>query len=142
MRDSETHRKRQRHRQREKQAPHREPDMGLNPRTPGSHPGPKAGAQLLSLPGIPTPSPSPLHTLSHHCLECLPVPSVISTPPLCIAFFFLSGLDPSLGPLAGCQGLLWRWACGYIIPLLSIFTWLQMALMIKSKPLTMTSEAS
>ena len=32
---------RQRHRQREKQAPSREPDVGLDPRTPGSHLGPK-----------------------------------------------------------------------------------------------------
>ena len=31
---------RQRHRQREKQAPRREPDVGLDPRTPGSHPEP------------------------------------------------------------------------------------------------------
>ena len=30
----------------------REPDMGLNPGTPGSHPGLKAGIQLLSHPGI------------------------------------------------------------------------------------------
>ena len=42
-----------RHRQREKQAPCREPDMGLDPGTPGSRPGPKAGAELLSHPGIP-----------------------------------------------------------------------------------------
>ena len=35
-------RKRQRHRKREKQAPCREPDMGLNPRSPGSCLGPKA----------------------------------------------------------------------------------------------------
>ena len=45
-------RERQRHRQREKQAPCREPDVGLDPRTPGSRPGPKAGVQLLSHPGI------------------------------------------------------------------------------------------
>ena len=32
----------QRHRQREKQAPCRELDVGLDPGTPGSHPGPKA----------------------------------------------------------------------------------------------------
>ena len=32
----------QRHRQREKQAPCWEPDMGLNPGSPGSHPGLKA----------------------------------------------------------------------------------------------------
>ena len=49
MRDTE----RQRHRQREKQALCREPDVGLDPRTPGPRPGPKAGAQPLSLPGIP-----------------------------------------------------------------------------------------
>ena len=40
MRDRE--RKRQRHSQREKQVPCREPDMGLDPRSPGSDPGLKA----------------------------------------------------------------------------------------------------
>ena len=49
MRDRE----RQRHRQREKQAACREPDVGLDPGTPGSRPGPKADAQPLSHPGIP-----------------------------------------------------------------------------------------
>ena len=38
MRDAE----RQRHRQREKQAPCREPNVGLDTGTPGSHPGLKA----------------------------------------------------------------------------------------------------
>ena len=33
---------RQRHRQREKQAPCREPDVEFSPGTPGSHPEPKA----------------------------------------------------------------------------------------------------
>ena len=46
-------RERRRHRQRQKQASCREPDVGLDPRTPGSRPGPKAGAQLLSHPGVP-----------------------------------------------------------------------------------------
>ena len=46
-------RERQRHRQRKKQAPCREPDMGLDPRFPVSHPGPKAGTKPLSHPGIP-----------------------------------------------------------------------------------------
>ena len=32
----------------------REPDVGLDPRTPGSRPGVKAGTKLLSHPGIPT----------------------------------------------------------------------------------------
>ena len=49
MRDIE----RQRHRQREKQDPHRKPNVGLDPETPGSYPGPKAVAQLLSHPGVP-----------------------------------------------------------------------------------------
>ena len=40
MRD--THRERQRHSQREKQAPCRESDMGLDPGAPGSRPGLKA----------------------------------------------------------------------------------------------------
>ena len=31
---------------------HREPDMGFDPGTPGSHPGPKAGAKPLSHPGM------------------------------------------------------------------------------------------
>ena len=51
MRDTE--RKRQRHRQREKQAPCGKPDMGLNPSTPGSCPEPKADPQPLSQPGAP-----------------------------------------------------------------------------------------
>ena len=38
----ETHRERQRPRQSEKEAPHKEPNMGLDPRTPGSRPEPKA----------------------------------------------------------------------------------------------------
>ena len=32
---------------------HREPDVGFDPRSPGLHPGPKAGAKLLRHPGIP-----------------------------------------------------------------------------------------
>ena len=39
--------------QREKQAPCREPNVGLDHRTPGSRPGPKIGAKPLSHPGIP-----------------------------------------------------------------------------------------
>ena len=31
----------------------REPDVGFNPRSPGSRPGPKAGAKPLRHPGIP-----------------------------------------------------------------------------------------
>ena len=46
---------RQRHRQREKQAPCGEPDVGLDPRTPGSQPELKADAQPLSHPDAPVP---------------------------------------------------------------------------------------
>ena len=46
-------RERQRNRQREKQALCREPNAGLNLRTPGPRPGPKAGTKPLSHPGIP-----------------------------------------------------------------------------------------
>ena len=46
-------REKQRHSKREKQAPCQEPDMGLDPGTPGLCPGPKAGAKLLSHTGIP-----------------------------------------------------------------------------------------
>ena len=35
------------------QAPCKELDMGLHPRTPGSRPGLKAGTKPLSQPGIP-----------------------------------------------------------------------------------------
>ena len=42
MRDTHTHREGQNHRQREKQAPWREPDVGLDPGSPKSRPGPKA----------------------------------------------------------------------------------------------------
>ena len=44
---------RQRRRQREKQAPYRDPDGELDPRTPASLPEPKADAQPLSHPGAP-----------------------------------------------------------------------------------------
>ena len=50
MRDTE----RQRCRQREKQGPCREPDVGLDSRTPRSRPESKADAQPLSYPGAPT----------------------------------------------------------------------------------------
>lgn len=51
MRDIQ--RERQRHRQRKKQAPYREPSAGLDPRTSGSRPEPKADPQLLSHAGVP-----------------------------------------------------------------------------------------
>ena len=50
MKDTE----RQRHRQREMQAPRRKPDVGLNPRTPGSRPEPKADVQPTEPPRCPT----------------------------------------------------------------------------------------
>ena len=53
MRDRKRDRGMQRHRQREKQAPCREPDVGLHPGTSGSRPEPKADTSLLNYPGIP-----------------------------------------------------------------------------------------
>ena len=44
----------ERHRQREKQFPLRDPDVGLDPGTPGSCSEPKADAQPLSHPGVPS----------------------------------------------------------------------------------------
>ena len=49
----ETHRERQRHRQREKQAPCMESDVGLDPRTLGSRPELTADAQPLNHVGAP-----------------------------------------------------------------------------------------
>ena len=46
-------RERERERQREKQDPCREPDVGLDPGTPGLCPELKADAQPLSYPGVP-----------------------------------------------------------------------------------------
>ena len=60
MRDTE----RQRHRQREKQAFYGEPDMGLDPGTPGSQPEPKADAQPMKHPGVPSQKFT-LKNLSH-----------------------------------------------------------------------------
>ena len=54
-----THREREREREAETQAEreagsmHREPDVGFDPGSPGSRPGPKAGAKPLRHPGIP-----------------------------------------------------------------------------------------
>ena len=53
MIEREKERQSQRHRQREKQALCGEPHVRFDPRTPGSGPGPKAGAKPLSHPGIP-----------------------------------------------------------------------------------------
>ena len=46
-------RERQRHMQREKQAPCRDPNVGLDPGSLGSYPRQKAGAKPLSHPGCP-----------------------------------------------------------------------------------------
>ena len=43
----------QRHKQKEKQAPHGEPEAGFHLRTLGSCPELKADTQLLSHPGVP-----------------------------------------------------------------------------------------
>ena len=50
------------HRQREKQAPCGEPNVGLDPRTPGSRPGPKGRHSTTEPPGRPTPAVSFTYT--------------------------------------------------------------------------------
>ena len=68
MKDTEE-RERQRHRQRKKQAPCREPDVGLDPRSPRSGPGLMADAKPLSHPGIPH---FRFNIANLHCLVFLP----------------------------------------------------------------------
>ena len=55
MRDTEREREREAETQAEGEAGsmHREPDVGFDPGSPGSRPGPKAGAKPLRHPGIP-----------------------------------------------------------------------------------------
>ena len=48
-----TEREREREAEREAGSMHWEPDVGFDPGSPGSRPGPKAGAKLLRHPGIP-----------------------------------------------------------------------------------------
>ena len=50
---SERARERQRHRQREKQAPCWNPDVGLDPRSPGSHPGLQAALNRCATKAAP-----------------------------------------------------------------------------------------
>ena len=60
-----TEREREREREAKAQAEgeagsmHREPDVGFDPGSPGSRPGPKAGAKPLHHPGIPPLSINP-----------------------------------------------------------------------------------
>ena len=53
MRDTEREREAETQAEGEAGSMHREPDAVLDPGTPGSCPGPKAGTKLLSHPGIP-----------------------------------------------------------------------------------------
>ena len=48
-----TQREREREAEGEAGSMHREPDVGFDPVSPGSRPGPKAGAKPLHHPGIP-----------------------------------------------------------------------------------------
>ena len=93
----ETHREKQRPRQREKQAPCREPDVGLDPRSPGSRPGLKAGPQPLS--------PRALGTVyyTHNRLQCSVNITFICTgkPKNSFDWLYCSGLEPSPQYLQG-----------------------------------------
>ena len=50
--ERQTYTQRQTHRERVKQVPYKELNVGIDPRTPGSHPELKADAQSLSHPGV------------------------------------------------------------------------------------------
>ena len=72
MRHTHTEREREREREAETQAEgeagsmHQEPDVGIDPGSPGSRPGPKAGAKPLHHPGIPILNfLRKLHTVFH-----------------------------------------------------------------------------
>ena len=54
-----------------------EPDAGLNPGTPGSHPGPKAGKKPLSHPRIPMPTVFNTE-LASHSFPFLPVVDTVA----------------------------------------------------------------
>ena len=54
--DRHREREAQRHRRREKQTRCREPDVGMDPGTPGSRPGPKAGAKPVSYTHLTLPT--------------------------------------------------------------------------------------
>ena len=93
MRDTERYR--QRHRQREKQAPCRESNMGLDPGSPGSHPGPKTGAKPLSHPGCPVhPFQDSLPHLSFCCMALLVLPFALHIPTLGLALGALNTACP------------------------------------------------
>ena len=48
-----------------------EADAGLDPETPGSCPGPKAGAKLLSYPGVPINKILKKKKKKEICVTCL-----------------------------------------------------------------------
>ena len=52
---------------------HREPDVGFDPGSPGSHPGPKAGAKPLRHAGIP------INHFIKTSVLCSAVPAVAKT---------------------------------------------------------------
>ena len=70
---------------------HWEPEVGFDPGSPGSRPGPKAGAKPLRLPGIPNSClytqydivsglPHSDSTLGYNAWYCPQVPSTIPIP--------------------------------------------------------------
>ena len=77
-------RERQRHRQSKKQAPCRKPNVGLDPRTAGSRPEPKADAQPLSHPGVP---PFCFFTIKFPCVGLCASTCYLLTAALCVGGF-------------------------------------------------------
>ena len=71
---------REREAEREAGSMHLEPDVGFDPGSPGSRPGPKAGAKPLRHPGIPYSIYSCQASLAHFFLfvKFIPVPVICS----------------------------------------------------------------
>ena len=68
----------------------REPDMGFNPRSPGSRPGPKAGTKLLRHPGIPPLPLSETRYLLHSFM--IHVVTQQMSPTVCWALGYTPGI--------------------------------------------------
>ena len=81
-------------RQREKQAPCKEPDVGLDPRTPVSYPGRKGGTEWLSHPNLASQIPTNLKAkaFSYRWLV------VSGTPKCMLDSLFYSIFPPEIRP--------------------------------------------
>ena len=67
---------------------HREPDVGFDPGSPGSRPGPKAGAKPLRHPGIPLFLLGAHNLLFHLVSDCCTIGQYVG----CMLYFYPSFL--------------------------------------------------